>query len=275
MITGLVRRVRWLTRLLERACGRSVACVLRLGTMRVWKRAKPIARALPFALLFAATDGDAAPGGVARHAHIVEPVSARRIEYPDAPTRLVAWAAQLPAIDVKNRNTNARAQLRLYANDGELDSVSLHRFMRIAASVADLQDRSDGAPAEPLDPRLVQLVVRASYHFGNAPITIVSATRKGAHGKHGSGDALDFQLEGVRASTLAAYVRTYPRAGVGIYTHPKTQYVHVDVRDRSYHWLDGSPPGVTWRERLLPDRTQAKRDDSYVAAMDLPEAAAR
>jgi hypothetical protein len=63
--------------------------------------------------------------------------------------------------------------------------------------------------------------------------------------------------------------------GVGIYTHPKTQFVHLDVRDRSFHWLDGSPPGVRWRERRLADPAQPKRDAAYVNVLDLPEPAAR
>lgn len=146
--------------------------------------------------------------------------------------------------------------------------------MRVAASVIGLPNRSDGEVAEPLDARVVQLAIRAAYHFGGAPIVLVSATRKGTHGKHGTGDALDFQLDGVRAASLAAFLRTSPCAGVGIYTHPKTQYVHVDVRDQSYHWIDASPPFVTWRERLLSDPTRQKRDGSYDSAMDLPEAAA-
>jgi hypothetical protein len=189
-----------------------------------------------------------------------------------APGR-ASWAASLPAIEVKNRNTNAREKIRLYADDGGMDRGALRAFMRVASSTANLPDGPNGEVAEPLDPRVVQLAFRSAYHFGAASMILVSATRKGAHGKHGSGDALDYQLEGVRASTLAAHVRSYPRAGVGIYTHPKTQYVHVDVRDRSYHWIDGSPPGVSWRERLLGDPTQQKRDAGYVKAMDLPEAA--
>lgn len=139
--------------------------------------------------------------------------------------------------------------------------------MEIASS------KDTGDTIEPLDPRLIKLAFRASYHFGGAPIAILSATRKNTRGKHATGEALDFSLEGVRAATLAAYLRGTPRAGVGIYTHPKTQYVHLDVRDHSYHWLDASPPGVTWRERLLKDSSQAKRDESYAEAMDLPETA--
>jgi uncharacterized protein YcbK (DUF882 family) len=229
--------------------------------------------------MLAATTGDAAPAGApVRNARIVDRAPPRPLGLPAPPIALapsrISWAVSLPAIEVKNRNTNARERIRLYADDGGIDRAALRAFMRVASSSPNLPDGANGEVAEPLDSRLVQLAFRSAYHFGATSMTLVSATRKGSHGKHGSGDALDYQLDGVRASTLAAHVRTYPRAGVGIYTHPKTQYVHVDVRDRSYHWMDGSPPGVTWRERLLGDPTQQKRDAAYVKVMDLPEAAA-
>lgn len=237
-------------------------------------------------MLVAAT-GDAAPASTpARDAHVVDRAPARRLALASSRENGArppitaergatprSWAASLPAIDVKNRNTNARAKIRLYTDDGALDRDALRTFMRVACSRADAPDKPNGEVAEPLDPRLVQLVFRAAYHFRSTSLVIVSATRKGARGKHGTGDAIDFQLGGVRAAALAKYMRTYPRAGVGIYTHPKTQYVHLDVRERSYHWLDASPPGVRWREKRLRDPNQEKRDASYVRAMDLPEVA--
>lgn len=207
---------------------------------------------------------DAAPNAPVKHARIVEP-SAPKTLVPEATSKAESWATSLKAVDVRMRNTGARAKIRLYADDGTIDPKGAREFMDVAASVKGAK--------EPLPSRLVQLVFRASYKFGGANVVIVSATRKGAHGKHGSGEAIDFALEGVSASALAAYLRKTPRAGVGIYTHPKTQYVHLDVRDHSYHWLDGSPPGVTWREKLLSDPSQAKRDASYSATNDLPESA--
>lgn len=180
------------------------------------------------------------------------------------------WAASLGAIEVLNRNTNRHGKIRLYDEHGVIDRGEARAFMRVAGSTkAEPEDASDDD--ERLDLRVVQLAIRASYHFGGAQISIVSATRPGAKGKHGSGEALDFALEGVKAPLLAAYLRSTPRAGVGIYTHPKTQYVHLDVREHSYHWIDGSPPGVTWREQLLSDPKQAARDASWTPSMDLPE----
>lgn len=222
------------------------------------------------AVVAASGDGhaDAAPNAPVRNARIVESAP-RRPLVPEATAKTESWATPLKAVDVRMRNTGAQAKIRLYAADGTVDPTAAREFMSVAASVKGAN--------EPLPTRLVQLVFRAAYKFGRggegAKVVIVSATRKGAHGKHGSGQAIDFALDGVRASALAAYLRQTPRAGVGIYTHPKTQYVHLDVRDHSYHWLDGSPPGVTWREKLLADPNQAKRDASYATANDLPETA--
>jgi uncharacterized protein YcbK (DUF882 family) len=229
-------------------------------------------------MLIASAGGAAPAARPTRLAHVVDRAPPRALELASvtaAAPRRPSWATALPAIEVKNRNTSAKAKIRLYADNGELDPSALRVFMGVAASAAGLPDGSSGELAEPLDPRLVQLMFRAAYHFHGAPITVLSATRKGDAGKHGTGEALDYQLEGVRAATLAAYARTYPLAGVVIYTHPKTQYVHVDVRDRSYHWIDSSPPRVTWRERLIRDPTQKKRDASYDPALDLPEEASR
>lgn len=180
------------------------------------------------------------------------------------------WAAQLASITVTNRTTKARGSVLLYDAHGAVDRGAARAFMRIAGrTTAEPDDGSEDD--ERLDLRLVQLAIRASYHFAGAPMRIISATRPGSRGRHGTGEALDFALDGVKASVLAKYLRGTPRAGVGIYTHPKTQYVHLDVREQSYHWIDGSPPGVQWRERRLPDRKQAARDASWSASLDLPE----
>ena len=218
---------------------------------------------------------DAAPAK--KSPTIVPPAVAEALDVPSLPVVSVApiaktprkharvrppWGASLPVVTVRNNNTGTEEDIRLYSAHGSLDLDAMKSFMSVV-----------NGEGEPLDARLVQLVFRAAYHFDGAKVTVVSGTRKGTHGKHGTGEALDFKLEGVSASDLAKYVRTYPRAGVGIYTHPQTQYVHVDVRERSYHWIDASPPGVTWRETLLADPQQEERDGSYTSALDLPEAA--
>jgi hypothetical protein len=178
----------------------------------------------------------------------------------ERPARQQSWATELAPLDVTNVTTKARSRLRLYGGDGSIDENACEDFERVAAG-ADEPRR--------LARRLEQLVVKAAYHFGNARVLMVSGFRPHA-GRHGTGDALDFKLEGVPAARLAAYLRRLPRVGVGIYTHPRTQFVHLDVRDASYHWIDASPPGVKWREARLYDPSAQKRDATWTPEMDEP-----
>ena len=73
------------------------------------------------------------------------------------------------------------------------------------------------------------------------------------------------------AAALASYLRGLPRTGVGVYTHPKTQYVHLDVREHSFHWLDASPPRRRWREKSIGAADLEARDKRYEPSLDLPE----
>jgi uncharacterized protein YcbK (DUF882 family) len=200
---------------------------------------------------------DASAQGAARGAHegVETPMAAG-----DRVARTTSWAESLAPIEVRSVATGASASIRLYTRDGEVDEVARMHLEHVAAR--------DGEQ-HVLEERLEQLVVKAAYHFHGARVLVVSGWREHA-GRHTSGEALDFKLEKVPAAQLAAYLRGLPRVGVGIYTHPRTQYVHLDVREPSYHWIDGSPPGVTWKERRLRDPGQASRDASWTPESDLP-----
>jgi len=78
-------------------------------------------------------------------------------------------------------------------------------------------------------------------------------------------------MSGVKPEALASYLRKQPRVGVGIYTHRRTRFVHLDVRDNSYHWLDASPPGRNWRGQAIGGRSLPQLDASYQRAGDWPE----
>ncbi|HEX4447295.1 MAG TPA: DUF882 domain-containing protein [Polyangiaceae bacterium] len=206
------------------------------------------------AALFVARD---APARAVRQSNLaVEPVMRRAAPL----ARIASWARELPPIEVGSVWTRQSSPIRLYADDGEIDEAARLALEHIAAG-------NDEPHA--LAPRVEQLLVRAAYHFAAAPVVVVSAWRDKAS-RHGTGEAIDFKLRGVSARVLAAYLRGLPRAGVGIYTNPRTQFVHLDVRDQSYHWLDASPPGTKWREAHIGDPGAAKRDATWTPAMDLP-----
>jgi len=174
--------------------------------------------------------------------------------------RVAHWAEALGPIEVASVASHESALVRLYSSDGVIDEQARRDFER-AASI-------EGEP-HPLALRLEQLVMKAAYHFKQTRLVIVSGWRPHA-GRHATGEALDFKLAGVHPAQLAAFLRQLPRAGVGVYTHPRTQFVHLDVREPSYHWLDASPPGIKWREACLRDPWAEKRDASWTPDMDLP-----
>lgn len=196
--------------------------------------------------------------------HWTLPLTVSELAEPALPP--APWAEKLEALHIKYVNTeDAEADLRLYANDGTIDRRALEQFDALVAK--------DGH-RHTIEPRSVQLMVKAAYHFGVKEVVVISAYRprtRHDHGPHTTGAAIDFQLPGVAARKLAAYLRKEPKAGVGIYTNPRTQFVHLDSREQSYHWLDASPPRVVWRERRLSDPSREVRDAAYVPNDDLPE----
>lgn len=174
-------------------------------------------------------------------------------------------AVACDTITIKNVNADKSAKIRLYDASGNFDESALETFRKTLG---------EGDQPVPVEARTLKLVYKAACHFKNATVVVISSFRAGAkQGLHGKGNAIDFKLAGVKATTLASYLRKLPKVGVGLYTHPKTQYVHLDVRDTSFHWLDGSPPGVHWKERMLKDKAREKRDASYSEASDAPEKA--
>ena len=177
----------------------------------------------------------------------------------------------LPSLRFSNQSTGQSALVRLYDDVGHVDE---REASRLDALLADTRDPKNCASIS-LDRRTLQLAVRAAFHFRVAEVEVVSAYRRPGRrreGPHASGRAIDFKLPGVPARTLASYLRTHPRVGVGVYTHPKTLFVHLDDREHSFHWLDASPPGRTWREQSLGGGAALiKRDAAYVRGDDWPE----
>lgn len=178
--------------------------------------------------------------------------------------------AKLPTLRFMERSTGEVAEVRLYDDEGVIDEAAASR---LDALLCDRRDPKNPAQVA-LDRRTLQLAVKAALHFHVTELQVVSAYRKPGkrrEGPHADGRALDFKLPGVPARILASYLRTLPRVGVGVYTHPKTSFVHLDDREHSFHWVDASPPGRHWRERSLGNAGLAQRDAAYRRASDWPE----
>jgi uncharacterized protein YcbK (DUF882 family) len=178
--------------------------------------------------------------------------------------------ARLSPIEFLNINTRQRLSARLYDANGNVDESVASEFDTL---LCDSRDKKHWK-SKRLDRRTLQLVYRAAYHFHVDEVHVVSAYREATRrreGLHAQGRAIDFRLPGVSPAPLAAYLRTVPRVGVGVYTHPKTQFVHLDVREHSFHWLDASPPRRHWRERNISSRALPALDAAYSPVSDWPE----
>lgn len=148
-----------------------------------------------------------------------------------APLPLLSGRA-LPLFDV---NSGHAITVTPFDRDGVPDTgafAQLRSFMRCRRSGHEMD----------MDPRLIAVLSRISQHFGDATLQIISGHRK-ADGKttretsqHTLGTAADIRIAGVPIEAIKAAAHALGAKGVGLYT--KSQFVHVDVRERAYAWQD-------------------------------------
>ncbi len=176
----------------------------------------------------------------------------------------------LPALRIVNQTTRESVDVKLYDAGGAVDEGAAQKLDQLLCDARDPKQHH----VTRLNRRTLQLLFKAAYHFQRDEVTVVSGYRmpgRRREGQHGNGSAIDFRLPDVKAAELARYLRGIPRTGVGVYTHPKTQFVHLDSREQSFHWLDASPPRRRWRERSIGSKDLLAKDARYTPAVDLPD----
>ncbi|MBX3212266.1 MAG: YcbK family protein [Labilithrix sp.] len=118
----------------------------------------------------------------------------------------------------------------------------------------------------PIDPRLLDLVYRVAVRFSAHEVRIISGYRTPRHGRHSNhakGRAIDLVVPGASDEDVARFAREQGFVGVGVY--PTSGFVHLDVRDRSYFWVDSSGPGKRSRTRGILADLATKSDARAVA----------
>lgn len=105
----------------------------------------------------------------------------------------------------------------------------------------------------PIHPNLAKHIVGVARHF-RRPVTVVSGYRAvpiRGHKRsfHLRGMAVDIHVPGVPAIDVRDYAVSRDIGGIGFY--PKSGFVHLDVRERRFWWVDYSRPGQI--DRLIPD----------------------
>lgn len=196
--------------------------------------------------------------------------SARRPSAPGAVPASRSWHSPTPGktapVDANGRpllvlqglNIPDRVELTPRSERGGFSAEDLDRAAHV------MRDHSGNE--HPVDPRLLDMVYRLQAHFHAHEIRIISGYRTphgGATSNHGKGRAMDLVVPGATDEEVAKLAREEGFAGVGIY--PVSGFVHVDVRERSYFWVDSSGPGKRSRTRGILADVAAKSDAQAVA----------
>jgi hypothetical protein len=116
----------------------------------------------------------------------------------------------------------------------------------------------------------MDLVYRVQRQFAAQELRVISGYRtpRVGHSNHGRGRAVDLVVPGTADEEVARFVRGLGFTGVGVY--PTSGFVHVDVRERSYFWVDSSAPGKRNRERGVLGDVAAKADADARARGETP-----
>jgi uncharacterized protein YcbK (DUF882 family) len=164
-----------------------------------------------------------------------------------------------PMLSLVALNTNERLEIPARAGRGGFSAEDLDHAAHL------LRDPRTGNE-HPIEPRLLDLVYRVQAHFGAHELRVISAyrtPRRGAGSNHAKGRAIDLIVPGASDDAVARFVRAQGFVGVGVY--PVSGFLHLDVRERSYFWVDRSGPGKRSRLRaVLGDL--AKKSDAEAAA---------
>lgn len=153
-----------------------------------------------------------------------------------------------PARLVALYNINHRELLVIDPLDyeGRVSPKALALFEHLLRSV-----RTD--ETHPIDPVLVKLLhAVALAHDG--VLMVSSGFREPGHGTkptsyHTKGMAADVRHPYLPAKAIADFAREWGAGGVGYY--PKTHFVHLDVRETPFHWIDYSAKGE--KGKVIPD----------------------
>jgi hypothetical protein len=210
-----------------------------------------------------------------------------RWHQPASPRERDAWESSLPRppLVLVTVGAGIRVELLPERDDGGFGADALLRAEEALAA------RRSGA-RHPIDAGVLDRVYRAQRHFRVPFVWVVSGFREDrATSRHTLGRAMDIVLPGVRDTVLADHLRAEGFSGVGTYS--LSGFVHVDVRNRSYFWIDGTSPGRRSRARGVlgarasgadaralargvpppfPPNGAADDTDDDEAAIDTPEA---
>lgn len=193
-------------------------------------------------------------------APIVRAIPAAKIWHTAKPgTSAPADEKGRPMLVLQALNHEGRVAIPARGERGGFSAEDLDRAAHV------LREPSTGNE-HPVDPHVLDLVYRVQTRFGAHEVRIISGYRtpkKNGTSNHGKGRAIDLVVPGVTDEEVATFAREQGFVGVGVY--PVSGFVHLDVRERSYFWVDTSGPGKRARTRGILGDVAATSDAAALA----------
>lgn len=174
-----------------------------------------------------------------------------------APEELVAAfrAAAVPELVLRIQGKDETYVIRPSSRQGGFDETQL-----ATAKLAFGSWENGPTP----HPRTLDLIYAATLHFETPYVHLISGIRKDRGGsRHSHGLAADVVFPGVDNEELAAFFRAQGFVGVG--TYPRSGFVHIDTRDKSYFWIDYSKPHRRGRIQTVRAEEAKLVDEEAVA----------
>jgi uncharacterized protein YcbK (DUF882 family) len=157
-------------------------------------------------------------------------------------------------------NTEERIELAPVRDDGGWTDADLERASHALRDPRNNQEKA-------IEPRVLDLAYRVQVHFQAKALRVVSCYRRGGS-KHGKGRAIDIVVPGTRDDEVARFARGFGFAGVGIY--PRSGFVHIDTRPRSFFWVDPSGPGQKGRIQQIYGKVGEESDARALERGEIP-----
>ncbi|MFO8074470.1 MAG: LysM peptidoglycan-binding domain-containing protein [Polyangia bacterium] len=171
------------------------------------------------------------------------------------------WDGKMTVVRVRDAE---RETMTVFDRRGRVRRYARRTISRLA--------RSKRGRVRLLHPRLIRLLGKVAQSFPGHEIEIVSGyrpPRRSHRSQHTKGRAIDFRVRGVSNSTLFRLIRGFSKVGAGYY--PNSTFVHLDVRERKYLWIDVSGPGEPARYAEVDESAlEAEEDDPIEKAGRAP-----
>lgn len=155
--------------------------------------------------------------------------------------------------------TNEQVEVVLDLASGEMDQDTYRAVRHL------MRCRRTGAEA-PIDPRLLEMLYQLSQRSGQK-IILISGFRTPAFAApasyHVRGMAADIRIPGMTALMVRDLARTMGVRGIGYY--PRSQFVHVDVRDEPFFWTDLGASESGGEQEFEGDKAEAAGRSGLVA----------